>query len=196
LRATEANHRLALGELDAAFYYDAVPTVAGVALRRLGLLTNGIYCGRGHPLFAVRRPTRALLLEHAFSVPATGDRNTPMDSWPVEIERRVGFRIELLVTNIEICRSGRFLTVLPDVVGATLVARREIRRFAEDLVPPVEVYAATRASDDNPAIAMLVTAVEAHLKAQLKPKSAKGRVPSGRARSARARRRPRETQSG
>jgi DNA-binding transcriptional LysR family regulator len=158
-RAGEANHRLALGELDVAFYYDALPA-SGLTLRRLGVLTNGIYCGRAHPLFRARRVDRARLLEHAFSVPAIGDRGTPMDNWPVDVERKVGMQIELLQTNLEVCRSGRFVTVLPDVVAAPYVRAGELRRFAVELVPPVEVYAAARAGDDSvPAAAALVEAV-------------------------------------
>jgi DNA-binding transcriptional LysR family regulator len=66
-RSSEANHRLALGDLDVAFYYDAL-TAPGLAIRRLGILTNGIYCGRAHPLFRARRVDRARLLAYPFSV--------------------------------------------------------------------------------------------------------------------------------
>lgn len=159
-KATESNHRLVLGDLDVAFYYDAVP-FRGVTCRRLGVLTNAIYCGRGHPLFAQRRVDRATLLAHAFSVPSIGDHNTPMDGWPVHVERTVGFRIELLVTNLEICRSGRYLTVLPDVVAAPYLKSGELRRLAHDLVPPVEVYGACRQGEEQALLnGELMSAVE------------------------------------
>jgi DNA-binding transcriptional LysR family regulator len=147
-RAAESNHRLALGELDIAFYYDAVP-FRSVTCRRLGMLTNSVYCGRGHPLFTARRVDRARLLAHAFSVPSIGDRNTSMDGWPVHVERKIGFRIELLITNLAVCRSGRFLTVLPDVVAEPFLRAGELRRFAVDLVSPVEVYGACREGEEQ-----------------------------------------------
>lgn len=159
-RAAEANHRLVLGELDVAFFYDALP-FAGVALRKLGRLSNGVYCGRAHPLFRRTRVDRAALLAHAFSVPAIGDRNTPMDGWPVEVERKVGFHIELLYTNLEVCLSGAFVTVLPDVVALPHLAERALRRFSVELVPPVEVYAACREGEgDAPLLRELMDAVE------------------------------------
>lgn len=163
LRAAEANHRLALGDIDVAFYYDAVP-FEGVAFRRLGALTSSVYCGRGHPLFGAARVDQRALRAHPFSVPQLGDRNTPMDGWPVGLERKIGFRIELLVTNLEVCLSGRFLTVLPDVVAAPHLRARALRRFAPDLVPPVDVYGACREGDvDTPMVRGLIDAVAARV---------------------------------
>lgn len=162
-RATEANHRLVLGDLDLAFYTDAVP-LSGVSFRRLGALSNAVYCGRGHPLFAARSVSRRQVLEHSFSVPSIGDRNLPMDGWPVDVERRVAFRIELLVTNLEVSRSGRFLTVLPDVVAAPHLGRGELRRLAPDWVPDMAVYGAWRTGEeDAPANGEILAAAEAQV---------------------------------
>lgn len=163
-KGTEANHRLVLGDLDLAFFYDAVP-FRGVHCRKLGVLTNAIYCGRAHPLYRARRVDRETLLSHAFSVPSLGDRNTPMDGWPVHLERQVGFHIELLWTNLEICRSGRFLTVLPDVVAAPHLRARELRRFDAEIVPPVEVYGACRDGEESSGLtAELLEAAAAHVR--------------------------------
>ena len=119
-RPTEANHRLALGGLDLAFYYDAVP-LEGIWCGRLGALTASIYCGRDHPLYKVRKLSERVLSEHPFSAPQLGDRNVPMDGWPVHLERKVGFRIELLYSNLEVALSGRYLTVLPDIAASGMV---------------------------------------------------------------------------
>lgn len=146
--AKEANHRLMIGALDAAFYYDAVP-LEGVFVSHLGTLGASIYCGRSHPLFRERRIRRATVLRHAFSVPQLGDRNVPMDGWPVHVERRIGFRIELLQSNLEVCLSGRFLTVLPDVIASPFVRARRIRRLPLDLVPAIEVYGACREGEET-----------------------------------------------
>jgi DNA-binding transcriptional LysR family regulator len=163
LRPAEANHRLVLGDVEVAFYYDAVP-LDGVSCARLGALTASVYCGPGHPLRDAPRVTRKMLLAHPFSVPSIGDRGVPMDGWPVELERKVGFRIELLVTNLEVCRSGRFLTVLPDVVAAPHVASGELRRFAFDEFPPIEVYGACRQGEQHrTVIASLFDAVRSRL---------------------------------
>lgn len=144
----EANHRLAIGNLDLAFYYDATP-MDGIWCERLGTLAASVYCGRTHPLFGARGVTPAQLARHPFSVPQVGDRGLPMDGWPVHLPRVVGFRIELLSSNVDVCTSGRFLTVLPDVVAAPLLAERRLHKLAAELVPPIEVYAACRAGDEQ-----------------------------------------------
>lgn len=146
--AREANHRLALGALDVAFYYDAVP-MDGIWCERLGALGAHVYCGRGHPLFGAARVTQKKLLEHSFSVPQLGDRNVPMDGWPVHLERKVGLRIELLVTNLEVVLSGHYLTVLPDVVAAPYLRTKKLRRFPFELIPPIEVFGACREGDQE-----------------------------------------------
>lgn len=146
--ARESNHRLAIGALDLAFYYDAT-SMDGVWCERLGALGASIYCGRRHPLFAAKRVTQKMLLEHPFSVPQIGDRNVPMDGWPVHLERKVGMRIELLLTNLDVALSGRFVCVLPDVVALPHARAKRLRRFSFDLVPPIEVYGACREGDQD-----------------------------------------------
>lgn len=163
--AREANHRLAIGALDLAFHYDAVP-MDGIWCERLGALSAHVYCGRGHPLFRAERVTRKRLLEHPFSVPQIGDRNVPMDGWPVHLERRVGLRIELLLTNLEVSLSGRFLTVLPDIVAEPHVKTHRLRRFPFELVPPIEVFGACRDGDQDRVLhRRFSSAVQAHLQA-------------------------------
>lgn len=144
----EANHRLVIGSLDLAFYYDAVP-LEGVWCERLGALRASVYCGRAHPLFRARRVTNAKLLQHPFSVPQIGDRSVPMDGWPVHLERKVRFRIELLYSNIDVGLSGRFLTVLPDVAAAPYVEAKQLRRFPFELVPPIDVFGACREGEEE-----------------------------------------------
>ena len=52
----EANALLVRGTLDVALYYEEL-TSDEIAVERMGALGASIYCGRGHPLFAARRPT-------------------------------------------------------------------------------------------------------------------------------------------
>jgi DNA-binding transcriptional LysR family regulator len=161
--AREANHRLMLGSLDIAFYYDAVP-LEGIMCAKLGALGAHVYCGRGHPLYAARNVKKKDLLDHQFSIPQIGERNVPMDGWPVELERKVGLRIELLNTNIEVCLSGRFLTVLPDLVAEPHVKAKRLRRFPFEIVPPIEVYVACREGEEDAGPQRtLISAVRARL---------------------------------
>lgn len=174
-RAGEANHRLAIGQLDLAFYTDAIP-LPGIVCTRLGQLGNSVYCGRGHPLFGARGVQRRALLRHAFSVPMAGERNLPMDDWPVHLERRVGFRIELLVTQLAVCRSGRFLAVLPDVVAAPSVRAGELWRFGVHLVPPTEVFVAFRQGEtDAPLHRALAENVAARVRQSVSPRGPRRR---------------------
>jgi DNA-binding transcriptional LysR family regulator len=146
LLSRDANRQLADGQIEVAFYYDAT-TMAGVHCRRIGSLSNSLYCGRGHPLFGRRNVTQKDLAEHEFSVPAVGDRGTPMDSWPVHLTRKIGFQIMMLSTNQEVALSGRFVCVLPDVVAQPHTERGTLFRLAPDPVPDTEVYAACREED-------------------------------------------------
>ena len=163
LSSREANQRLASGLVEVAFYYDAT-SMDGIACRRIGLHTNALYCGRGHPLFGRRGVALGELARHEFSVAAIGDRGTPMDSWPVELPRRVGFQILMLSTNVHVSLSGRYVTVLPDVVAAPHVEAGNLFRLDPDLVPPTEVFAACRSEDsDNSFTSEVIAEVEARL---------------------------------
>lgn len=148
LTSREANRQLASGLIEVALYYDAT-AMEGIVCRRIGAHTNSIYCGRAHALFGKRGVVRQRLLEHEFSVAAIGDRGTPMDSWPVEVPRRIGFQILMLSTNLTVALTGRFLTVLPDVVADPHAKAGRLWRLDSQIVPDTEVYAACRAEDSG-----------------------------------------------
>jgi DNA-binding transcriptional LysR family regulator len=57
-------------------------------------------------------------------------------------------RITLLTTNVRVCRSGRFVCVLPDVAAKEWLEEGELRRFPFDLLPATQLYAARRETDD------------------------------------------------
>ena len=143
LRASEANEGLSRGQLDLAFYYDAVQR-DGLAISEIGEATNAVYCGRSHPLFNARQPTKKQILACEFAVPKIGDRGLPMDTWPVELPRKVGIRIEMLWTNLEVCLSGQCISVLPDVIAHDHWKTGALRRLPQIHVPSVALYAATR----------------------------------------------------
>lgn len=148
LQSREANKQIAAGELDLAFFYDAT-VHAGVRCRRIGGLSNAIYCGEGHALFGEREVPVERVLEHAFSVAAVGDRGTRMDGWPVDVPRRIGFQIMMLSSNEAVALSGRFLCVLPDVVAAPHVAAGKLRRLDALPQPRTEIYAAYAEQSDG-----------------------------------------------
>lgn len=145
VRASEAMHLLAARELDFACVYD--PTALdGVVSVELGALDNAVYCGRGHPLFG-KRVNQQRLIEHAFSAPMSGDSGTPMDNWPLDVPRRIGLRITLLSTNLDVSLSGAFVTVLPEVIAEPEVRAKRLWRLDRTLVPPTTAFAMFRASE-------------------------------------------------
>lgn len=146
LSSREANRQLASGLVEVAFYYDAT-SMPGIVCEKIGTLTNSLYCGKKHPLFGKKNVRHEQLLRHEFSVPAIGDRGTPMDNWPVELPRRIGFQILMLSTNLSVSLSGRFVTVLPDVVAHPEASAGRLWRLSPDVVPDTDVYAACREED-------------------------------------------------
>lgn len=146
MRATEANEALTRGQLDLAFYYDAVQR-DGLTITQLGESANSVYCGQGHPLFTVKKPSVKQILSYEFAVPKIGDRGLPMDTWPIDLPRKIGIRIEMLWTSLEICISGQCLSALPDVVAFPHVNAGQLRRLPQIDVPSVALYAATRENE-------------------------------------------------
>jgi len=157
--ASEANDLLVRGAVDVAFYYDAL-THAELVIESIGASTASVYCGKGHALFGRKRITPEELGEHAFSVPGIGDKGVSMDGWPVDVPRRIGMQITLLSTNVDVCASGQFVTVLPDVAAAGQVAAKKIWRLPVDVVPPVALFGARRVRDaEDGAAATVIAAV-------------------------------------
>lgn len=163
LSSKDANRQLVSGQIEVAFYYDAT-AMPGIECRRIGSLTNSLYCGKGHPLFAAKSANLRAVVEHEFSVAAIGDRGTPMDGWPVEVPRKVGFQITMLSTNLRVALSGRFVCVLPDVVAQQDLRAGRLRRLPPAPVPETAVYAACRAEDAQASFtAEVIERVEAAL---------------------------------
>lgn len=163
--AAESNALLARGLLDLAFYYED-PTADGITVERLGELGASVYCGRSHPLWRAARPSRREVLAHAFSVPQIGDTGRVLDGWPADWPRQVGMRITTLRSNLEVCRSGALLTVLPDITAAPALAAGELRRLPFLPLPPIPVFAARHHSAaDRAAVQAVVVTVRARIRA-------------------------------
>lgn len=146
LSSKDANRQLVSGQIEVAFYYDAT-SFPGIECRRIGSLSNSLYCGKSHPLFGAKNVTLGALAPHEFSVAGIGDRGTPMDGWPVEVPRKVGFQITMLSTNLRVALSGRYACVLPDVVAQADAEAGRLFRLPPAPVPDTAVYAACRAED-------------------------------------------------
>jgi DNA-binding transcriptional LysR family regulator len=146
LQSREANRQLANGQIEVAFYYDAT-SMPGIHCRSIGSLGNSVYCGQGHPLFGKKGTTLSDIGPHEFSVASIGDRGTPMDGWPVDVPRRIGFQIMMLSTNHQVALSGRFMCVLPDIVAHADWKAGKLWRFEPSPVPETAVYAACREED-------------------------------------------------
>jgi DNA-binding transcriptional LysR family regulator len=145
-RPLQANEALRRGQIDVAFYYEPL-TDEALEVHSVGQTTASVYCGVGHELYEKEDLTLSDLQEHPFSVPQVGDSGQVMDGWPVDLERQVGMRITQLTTNLEVCRSGRFVTVLPDVVAHKGVVAGELRRLPFDLLEPIPLFGAVRRRD-------------------------------------------------
>lgn len=139
---------LVRGSLDVAFIYESM-TLEGIKVERVGVSESSVYCGRGHPLFEVEEVTLERALEYPFSVPQVGDTGQVVDGWPSDLSREIGMRITLLTSNVEICRSGEFLTVLPDITAMPYVRSGQLKRLGLDVVPGAQLFAALAHSDDG-----------------------------------------------
>jgi DNA-binding transcriptional LysR family regulator len=146
MRPSQAIAGIERGELDVAFLYERL-SADGVTIESIGSLTMAVYCGKRHPLFRVANVARADLLEHAFSVPPVGDSGQVLDGWPSTLPRKIGMRITLLRSNLEVCRSGALLTVLPDITALPSLRRGELRRIPLRDLPIIEIFAARHGRD-------------------------------------------------
>ncbi len=103
----------------------------------------GVYCGDGHPLYELddEAITVEVIQKHEFAAPPmTGDH------WPVHIQRTIGVQTTILSTGVDLCGSGDFLAVLPDVVARVPRHFAPLRRLPFEVCPPVPMYAVFRQS--------------------------------------------------
>jgi DNA-binding transcriptional LysR family regulator len=132
------------GLLDVAFVRHALPREA-LSVERLGELPGGVYAGKGHPLFAAKRPSVADALAHAFVV-AEAEEAADARWWPVALRRKIALRVEALDMVAELCATGELLAVLPDVVAERhrQAFGAELRRLPFGVVRPIEIFAVWR----------------------------------------------------
>ena len=135
----ELGAQLLRGEIDLAC---TSRSVAHSALRiaRLPDLASSVYCGTTHALRRRRAVTLADLRPHGFAAPPPRADGSPIDGWPVELERTVVTVTYSLHQGIELCRLGGVLGVFPDLLSHGL------HRLPIDIAEPAAVYVITRRS--------------------------------------------------
>jgi len=137
--------------LDIAILDDPEPD-DGLSTVRLGALRHGIYCGEGHPLFAAPAPSTDEVLRHAFVTPPP----SAVLPWPRELDREIGMVVSDIHLGVQVCATGRFLALLPDVVARAYRGRGSLRRLPVDVESHREVFAVHRASAvEGPVLALL-----------------------------------------
>ncbi|MBX3271031.1 MAG: LysR family transcriptional regulator [Sandaracinaceae bacterium] len=149
LSPSDACAWVAGGRLDLAVI-DAPRDRGSLSTERLGALRYGVYCGEGHPLFEVPRPSLADLSSHAF-VALPREAAHP---WPEALERRVAMIVSGMHLAVEACATGRYLARLADVV-AERHRGVALRRLPIELPGEHVAYAAHRAGACGAVAALL-----------------------------------------
>jgi DNA-binding transcriptional LysR family regulator len=134
LPAAEVASRLARSEIDVALVFEAEPQ-AGLEVELLGHATNGVYCGRGHPLHGKKAVTVDEVLRHAFAAPEPRKGERALDSWPSHLRRRIALYATLLDPAIAACEDGELLAVLPDDMVRRLLRSSSLQRVPIDVIP-------------------------------------------------------------
>ncbi|MCH9686668.1 MAG: LysR family transcriptional regulator [Deltaproteobacteria bacterium] len=153
------------GEIDVALVSQPI-VHAQINKLHLGTAPNGIYCGHDHPLHGQTDLTREQVLEHAFVALSPDERGLTLESWPATVDRRIGMYVSQLWNGVEVCASGQLLTVLPDVVGKSVLYRERLHRLPIELVPPTDLFALHRATIAQGGRAEAVTRAVQHVLAR------------------------------
>ncbi len=143
-----AHTRLLRGELDIAIQ-DRPSAHPMLFVETLETTSNGIYCGRPHPLFDSAAPDLSEATAHTFAAPVPGPDGVSGDGWPMAIKRDVSVYTAQMSVGLELCLGGDHLAVLPEVVGNTWVARDLLRRLPLSLIPDTPLFAVRRRSAEG-----------------------------------------------
>lgn len=106
----------------------------------LGHDTNGVYCGKGHPLFG-RAASLDETLAHDFAIPPPDAAGVTPEGWPPEVPRRVGMVLDRISAGLEVCAMGELLAVLPDALAQP---DPRLHRLPLELIPPTPIVAMYR----------------------------------------------------
>jgi DNA-binding transcriptional LysR family regulator len=141
--ASEVAGRLTRSEIDVALVFEAQPQ-HGLEVELLGHATNGVYCGRGHPLHGRADASLDEVLRHAFAAPEPQAGTPALDSWPAHLRRRIALYATLLDPAIAACEDGELLAVLPDDMVRRVLRGNHLHRVPVEVVPSTPLYAMYR----------------------------------------------------
>ena len=130
------------GRIDLAFQSEPL-SGKHIETEYLGEVSNGVYCGPGHPLFRSRSPKLTRILEHPFAAPVPEPSGQTSDGWPTRLRRHVDLHTDHMATGIRVCEQGRLLAVLPDPIGKM----HGLRRLPVDDLPAARMYVMHREFD-------------------------------------------------
>jgi DNA-binding transcriptional LysR family regulator len=116
--------------------------------------TRAVYAGPGHPLFTARAPSSRDVLNHGFV--SIGTAEATNRDIPPEIARRVEVWVEDFRLAIELCSTGSWLAVLPDVVAKPLVQSKRLRRLGARKLPRLRAHALRRDPLEVPTVADVI----------------------------------------
>lgn len=117
--------------------------------------TQGVYCGRAHPLFGVERVDLEDLLRFPFVGPPIGIE----DGWPPQHRRHVTIIIAQLALAIDACAEGDVLGMFPDLAAQRAVDEGVLHRLPVEIAFRSTVYAVRRAGDGPAALDRLLAAI-------------------------------------
>jgi DNA-binding transcriptional LysR family regulator len=161
----DMQERLLRGDLDIAFVVDPAPRES-LSIDLFCEVENGLYAGPGHELYDSDKTFESEdLEEYSFVGPENLGGGSPIDGWPREFTRHIATYSDSVGVDLQLCRNGRFLAVLPtsfvDDSGAD-----ELQRLDENVLLETPVFSVRREQliDDD-----LVTDVLDVLKQTLTP---------------------------
>jgi DNA-binding transcriptional LysR family regulator len=138
----EVAGRLLRSEIEVALVFEAQPC-EGLTIELLGQATNGVYCGRTHPLHGKAAVTIDELLRYKFAAPEP-QAGGSVDGWPSHLPRRIALYASLLDPAIIACEDGELLAVLPDDMVRQILRGHVLARVPIEVVPPTPIYALRR----------------------------------------------------
>ncbi len=107
----------------------------------LGEASNGIYCGRNHPLFARSEVQADDLITHPFVAMCSAADGAPVERSGPVVERRVDLYVYDAHAMQALCVDGHLLAVLADVVAQPRVREGKLRRLPISTLPSSLLFA-------------------------------------------------------
>ncbi|MEZ4385367.1 MAG: LysR family transcriptional regulator [Nannocystaceae bacterium] len=158
LRDDAIIEHLRMDQLDVAFVTQSLRSEA-ITQVWVGAYSSGIYVGAGHPLRERRSLTVADLRDLSFVAPPPSEHGRPREGWPPELERNVAVEVTDLQTGIDLCLSGDYIAVFPDLLVADLRRAGLLHRLDLEILPPLNIFALHRRSKRAQVAAAAATAI-------------------------------------